>query len=442
MSKPFTVRILRAPPTPMSLLERRWPRTKGISSEIETQVKVIIEEVRRRGDSALIDFTRRFDDVDLDSNRLRISRDEIEDAYEKVSGKQISAIKFAKSRVESLERNLLKQMGFKYEDDLVKIRSCICPIQSVGCYVPGGEASYPSTLIMTVVPAKVAGVPRIVVCTPPRGGGEVDPLTLVAADICGVDEIYGVGGAQAIAAMAYGTESIKPVEKIVGPGNKYVVTAKILVSSDVPIDFPAGPSEILILADESADPNLVALDMISQAEHGVEGTSILVTTSIDLAEKVVKELEERMPRSSNAETVFQNLSRNGLVLVCEDTEGALAFVNGFAPEHLEVMTKDAWSVAEKIRSAGLILIGNYTPVSASDYCLGTNHVLPTGGFARIFSGLSVLDFVRRINIVECSESGLSKIRSNIEILAESEGLLNHALAVKGRFGNGRSEKNK
>lgn len=433
MSKPSAVRILRVPPIPRDLLERRWPRTRGISQEVKTHVKTIIEEVRRRGDDALIDFTKRFDGVKLASNSLRIGKEEIEDAYEKVSRKQVLAIEFAKSRVESLERNLLTRLSFRYEDDLVKIKSCIRPIPSVGCYVPGGEASYPSTLIMTTVPAKVAGVPRVTVCTPPKSRGKVDPLTLVAADICGVSEIYRVGGAQAIAALAYGTKSIRPVEKIIGPGNKYVVAAKVLVSRDVPIDFSAGPSEILILADDSADPHLVALDMISQAEHGIECVSILVTTSAGLAEKVVKELEAIVPRSPNSETVLQSLSRNGLILVCENLEVAVSFVNEFAPEHLEIVTKDPWSIAKRIKSAGLILIGSYAPVSASDYCLGTNHVLPTGGFAQVFSGLSVLDFIKRVNIVECSKNGLSKISSNVRTLAESEGLLNHAFAVEGRL---------
>lgn len=294
--------------------------------------------------------------------------------------------------------------------------------------------TYPSSLIMTVMPAKVAGVPQIVVCSPPRSGGDVNPLILVAADICGVDEIYRVGGVQAIAAMAYGTRTIRPVDKLVGPGNKYIMSAKMLVSRDVSTDLPAGPSEIMVLADSSADPRNVALDMVSQAEH-VDGISILVTTSKRLAEAVVKEIEQMVSSLPNREMVIQNLSKNGLVLVCEDIEKTVWFVNEFAPEHLEVMTENAWSIAEEITSAGLVLIGKYTPVSASDYSLGTIHVLPTGGFSHVYSGLSVLDFVKRFSIVECSEEGLLKVRQNVKVLAESEGLMNHALAVEGRFKN-------
>jgi len=286
---------------------------------------------------------------------------------------------------------------------------------------------------MTTIPAKVAGVPRVVVCTPPRIGGEINPLILVAADICGVDEVFKVGGAQAIAALAHGTETIKPVEKIVGPGNSYVVAAKALVSKIVPIDMPAGPSEIVILADESADARLVALDMISQAEHGTDSISIVVTTSRDLAKATKEELEKRIASLPNRERVIQALSRDGRLLVCEHKEKAIAFVKEFAPEHIEVMMKDWRGVAGRISSAGLILIGKYTPVSASDYCLGTNHVLPTGGFSHVFSGLSVLNFVKLVRTVECSKRGLAKLRPHLRILAESEGLTCHALAVEERF---------
>jgi histidinol dehydrogenase len=255
----------------------------------------------------------------------------------------------------------------------------------------------------------------------------------VTADICGVDEIYKVGGAQAIAALAYGTETIRPVQKIVGPGNKYVLAAKAFVSKNVPIDLPAGPSEIVILADQSADPRLVALDMVSQVEHGADAISVLVTDSERLAEAVAKEFEKIVELSADRKTLVRNSSKNSLVLVCEDMEKGVVFVNDFAPEHLEVIMKDAAIIAEKVTSAGLILIGEYTPVSASDYCLGTNHVLPTGGYGHAFSGLSVLNFVKRVNVVECSKEGLLKVSNSVALLARSEGLLSHALAVEGRF---------
>jgi len=438
LNEPLKLEILEASAAKGDLLENRWPRTKETDPDLVEYVKGIVEEVKRRGDAALVDFTLKFDGVRLSPSCLQVNRKEIEEAYEKVDREQISAIEFTKNRVERLERKVLEQINFELESEGTRVRNQVFPIRSVGCYVPGGNAAYPSSLIMTTVPAMVAGVPRVVVCTPPRSGGEINPLILVAADICGVDEIFRVGGAQAIAALAYGTETIRPVEKIVGPGNKYVVTAKTLVSQIVPIDMPAGPSEIVILADESADPRLVALDMISQAEHGADSVSILVTTSKDLAEATIEELEKRIASLPNRETIIQALTRNGRVLVCGEMEEAIAFVSEFAPEHLEVMAEDCCSVSGKIPSAGLILIGMYTPASASDYCLGTNHVLPTGGFSHAFSGLSVVDFVKLVRTVECSKRGLSGLRANLRILAESEGLMNHALAVEERFKVGSS----
>jgi len=415
------------------VLEKRWPQNRLSSSELADYVNAIIDEVKGRGDTALIDFTLKLDGVNLSPERLQVGREEVQEAYERVSQRQISAIEFAKERLETSESDLLSRFNIECKYESVRLRRIASPIRSVGCYVPGGEASYPSTLVMTTVSAKVARVPRVVVCSPPKSGGVINPLTLVAADICEVDEIYRIGGVQAIAALAYGTETIRPVEKIVGPGNKYVLAAKMLVSRDVPIDLPAGPSEILILADDSSDPWIVTLDMISQAEHGVDAVSVLITTSSKIAEAVVEALNRLVASSSNTETVGQALSRNGMILTSENMAEAVDFINEFAPEHLELMVKDPWNIAEKITSAGLVLIGSYTPVAASDYCLGTNHVLPTGGFSRVFSGLSVLDFVRLVSIVECSKEGLLKIRENVSILAESERLTDHALAVEGRF---------
>jgi len=426
------IKILEVSAASQQLLKRRWPKIKKFDSELADYVRPIIEEVKRRGDEALVDFTLKFDGVKLSPRRLRVDREDVAKAYGEVGEEQISAIEFAKSRVEAFQRELLRRLNFEYGSNGVKVRSCSSPIRRVGCYVPGGEAAYPSSLLMAIVPAKVAGVPEIAVCSPPKSGGEIDPLILVAADICGVEEIYKVGGVQAVAALAYGTESIQPVDKLFGPGNKYVMMAKILVSRDVPTDLPAGPSEILVLADETADPRLVASDLVSQAEH-TDGVSVLVTTSRELAEMVVKELEQMASSLPNRQTVARNLSRSCQVLVCKDMREAISFVNDFAPEHLEVMTRDPWSISEEMTSAGLILMGKYTPVSASDYCLGSVHILPTEGFSHVYSGLSVFDFVKRFNIVECSKEGLLKARSHVKALAQSEGLLNHALAVEARF---------
>ena len=285
---------------------------------------------------------------------------------------------------------------------------------------------------MTAVPAKVAGVPRIVVCSPPNAEGTVNPLVLVAADICGVDEVYKVGGAQAIAALAYGTETIKPVSKIVGPGSKYVTMAKVLVSTDVAIDMPAGPSEVLVLSDDSADARLIAYDMISQAEHGGDSVAGLVTTSEKTALQVQENLAKLAVSAPRGEKVSEALEKHGFIIVCSSMDEAVALVNRFAPEHLEVMADNAKVLAEKL-TAGLILIGPYSPVALSDYCSGTNHVLPTGGFAQAFSGLSAVDFTRRVSIVESSKAGLEKVKNSIKVMTEAENLPNHSKAVEARF---------
>jgi histidinol dehydrogenase len=428
------IRMLDCSAAQTTILKNRWPNKKRFDPEVAGQAKTIIEDVKKRGDLALVDFTQKFDGVKLPNNQIKVDNENIRKAYRKVNKAQVSAIKFVKRRVETYQKRLLRQLSFQYEANGVNIQSCVAPIRRLGCYVPGREAAYPSSLVMTIAPAKVAGVPEIVVCSPPRSEGEIDPSILVAADICGVNEVYRVGGAQAVAAMAYGTETIKPVDKLVGPGNKYVVAAKILVSQDLPIDVPAGPSEIVVLADETSNPRTVALDMISQAEH-MDGVAVLVTTSRKVSESVAKELQKAIKTIPNCEMVTQNLSKNGCMVVCRDIQEAVGFVNEFAPEHLEVLSNDGWNVAEQIKSAGLVLVGDYTPVAASDYCLGTVHVLPTEGFSHVYSGLSVFDFVKRFNIVECSKQGLLKARKTAKVMAEAEGLLNHSLAVEGRFTN-------
>jgi len=427
------VKVWKASSIPSKWIESRKTMNWGMTQELETHIKTIIKQVRKHGDAALIEFTKKFDNVSLNAKDFPATHEDIENAYNTVEEEQISALRFMKERIETLEKRRLEQMIITVEDNGVQVRSLPRPIQSVGCYVPGGDAKYPSTLIMTATPAKVVGVPRVVVCSPPTSSGDINPLTLVAADICKADEIYKVGGPHAIAALAYGTESIKPVRKIVGPGNKYVTMAKVLVSRDIAIDMPAGPTEILILADETANPRIVALDMISQAEHSVDSVSGLVTTSKELAKNVINELRTMASSLPKAEIVTDALSRHGFIIICETMSEMIEFVNAFAPEHLEIITRKPVEVAEKIVSAGLVLIGPYTPVSASDYCIGTNHVLPTSGFGHVLSGLSVLDFVKRINFVECSKDGLLRLRNSIRALAEAENLPSHFLAVEGRF---------
>jgi histidinol dehydrogenase len=286
---------------------------------------------------------------------------------------------------------------------------------------------------MTVVPAKVAGVPRVAVCSPPMSDGKLNPILLVAADICGVNEIYKMGGAHAIAALAYGTESVKPVKKIVGPGNRYVTTAKILVSRDVAIDMPAGPSEVLVLADDSADPYFIALDLIAQAEHSSESVCGLITTSKELADKVISGLERMVPNIWRADVVIKALTQNGFVVICNNNDEAVDFINDFAPEHLEILMNGADKVIRRIRSSGMIFLGPYSPISSGDYCIGTNHVLPTGGSAKVYSNLSVMDFTKKVSMVKCSKEGLRRMMSSISTLARKEGLTNHAVAVEERL---------
>lgn len=411
---------------------RSYKMTDNIN--LEADVKEIIKEVQAKGDEALVDFTKKFDGVDLSVKSVRLSEEEIIEASRKVGKEKIAALRLLKKRIEKIELRKLARMSYVIKEKGLEVANTIRPIESIGCYVPGGEAAYLSTLLMTVIPAKVAGVPRIVVCSPPMHDGDVDQQILVAASICGVDEIYRLGGVQAVAALAYGTESIKPVAKIVGPGNKFVVLAKVLVSRDVAIDSPAGPSEIVVLADETADPRLIALDLISQSEHTSDNIAGLVTTSKEIATDVIKEVERLIQGlSERREIVEESLAKNGFVLLYDTLNEAAAFVNAFAPEHLEIVTRKPKGVAEKITSAGIILLGKYTPVSASDYCIGTSHVLPTSGFSRVTSELSVFDYVKRLNIVQCSKERLRGMKGLAKTLAYSERLPNHYTAIDGRF---------
>jgi len=407
-------------------------RLQKRNNELQAYVREIIKKVQTDGDIALVEFTKKFDKVSLDVGSLKVSRKEISKAYAKVTEDQIHALKSMKERLEVVERKVLEKVNLTVKVGGVQIDIRTRPLRRVGCYVPGGKAAYPSTLLMTVVPALIAGVPNIVVCSPPDKNGLPNPLTLVAADICGVDEVYRVGGPQAIAAMAYGTQTINPVDKIVGPGNIYVTMAKMLVSRDVAIDFPAGPSELLVLADETANPRYIALDMCAQAEHGPDTVVGLITTSKSLAEKTLREMEKLL-KLSRHEIITKALSDNGFIAVCKTFEEMIELTNDFAPEHVELMLENPEEVIEKIFAAGIILVGPHSPASLSDYYGGTNHVLPTGGYGKFFSALSCLDFVKRVAVLKCSRKGLFKAREHIRILSEAENLPCHFKAVEGRF---------
>ena len=425
------MRVWKSEALPADWFKRQTENVKA-TREFQDKVQNVITRVRERGDDGLLGCINDFDKCSLTKKTLKVRKEEIKEAYTKATLEQVCALKFMKEKVNTFQKQLLTQTELKTSSDGVWVQTVLRPIESVGCYVPGGQAAYPSTLIMTAVPAKVAGVPRIVVCSPPDAKGKVNPLVLVAADICGVDEVYKVGGAQAIAALAYGTKTIKPVRKIVGPGSKYVTAAKVLVSTDVAIDMPAGPSEVLVLADESADVRFIAFDMVSQAEHGGDSVAGLITTSEKVALQVQENIATVAASAERFEKVSEALSKYGFIIVCKSMEEAVSLVNQFAPEHLEVMTAKPKEIAEKL-TAGLILLGPYSPVALSDYGSGTNHVLPTGGFAQSFSGLSTLDFMRRASIVESSRTGLERVKDYVKAMAEAENLPNHYKAIEARF---------
>jgi histidinol dehydrogenase len=396
------------------------------------QTRSIMNAVSRNGDSAVLDYSAKFDGVRPDT--LRVSKQEIDRAYDQVTNGQLKAIRVMKSRLEKSEVALLKRLkGITLSSEGVTIERQVRAVTSIGCYVPGGKARYPSTVVMCVVPARVAGVKRTVVISPPRKDGTVDPLTLVAADMCGVDEFYKVGGAHGIAALAYGTESIRPVNKIVGPGGMIVAAAKLVASGRVSTDMVAGPTELVIYADSATDPRLVAADLISQAEHGTDTVCGVVTSSNKLASQVQLQVERAAEKIARSEIVKSSLEQNGFIAICNKETACVDFVNEFAPEHLEIMSRKPEAIARKVDSAGLILLGSGTPSSASDYLLGSNHVLPTLGFGKSRSSLSVLDFVKVVNKVKVTKAGLKKVEASIREITAAEGLPNHYEAVKARM---------
>ena len=411
-----------------------FKRAEALDPSLEKKVKNVIRRVRTQGNNGLLAVTYKFDRARLSADKLRVTPKEIQAAYNKVTEEQVAAFRLMKEKVGNFEKSALKQLAIATSSGGITIQNLLFPkYDSVGCYAPGGQAAYPSTVVMTAVPAKVAGVPRIVVCSPPNREGAANPLVLVAADICEVDEVYKVGGAQAIAALAYGTDTIKPVRKIVGPGSKYVTMAKVLVSKDVAIDMPAGPSEVLVIADETANPKFVAADMISQAEHGSDSVAGLITTSTKLVVEVCNWLTKLARSAERCEIVEKALTEYGFIITCDTKDEMIALANVFAPEHLEIMTQNPLDIVDKITSAGLILVGPYSPVSLSDYGSGTNHVLPTGGFATSFSGLSALDFVRRVSVVDCSKEGLLALKNHVRVMTKAENLPSHYKAVEARF---------
>jgi len=392
----------------------------------------ILKKVQKDGDLAIKKYERKFSGAKLTS--LRVSKNEIENAYKKVSKQEITAIKIAKSRLEKTEsiiKSILKNKNINNEG--VKISKKFVPIQNTGCYIPGGLAKYPSSVIMSVIPAKIAGVKRIVVVSPPDSSGKIDPLTIVAAHICGASEIYKVGGAQAIAALAFGTKSIPKVDKIIGPGGAFVTAAKLMISDYTAIDMLAGPTELGIIADSSANPIYIARDLISQSEHSSDTFCYLITNSEKLAKSVNQSIRDLIQKIKRSDLVKKSLRQNGFIAICKNKSDMIKLANELAPEHLQIMTKNPQILASKITTSGLTLLGNNTPSSASDYILGSNHILPTNGFGKTRGSLSVLDFIKINTQVTATRASLSKISKYLDVLTKAEGLPNHFEAVRCRL---------
>lgn len=416
-----------------NLLEDLLKRSPNQYGQYEEGVAKILSRIKEEGDNALFAYTEEFDHAKIDKNNIRVTEEEIREAYEQIDSGLVDIIREAMENIRVYHEKQKQYSWFDSKSDGTILGQKVTPLQRVGVYVPGGKAAYPSSVLMNVIPAKVAGVDEIVMTTPPGRDGKVTPTTLVAAHEAGVDVIYKAGGAQAIGSLAYGTESIKRVDKIVGPGNIYVALAKKAVYGHVSIDAVAGPSEILVIADETANPRYVAADLLSQAEHDELASAILVTTSETLAEKVSEEVDRFLETLSRSEIIRKSLDNYGYILVAETMEDAIDIANEIASEHLEIQTKDPYNVMTKIRNAGAIFIGEYASEPLGDYFAGPNHVLPTNGTARFFSPLSVDDFIKKSSIIGYSREALEKIHTKIEAFAEAEHLTAHANSIKVRF---------
>lgn len=401
--------------------------------EQEDAVNNILTNVKDNGDLALFEYTEKFDKVKLTAETIKVTDEEIAEAYEQVDDELIRVIRLAMKNIEDYHEMQKEESWFDSKPDGTILGQKITPLSRVGVYVPGGKAAYPSSVLMNVIPAKVAGVDEIIMCTPPGHDGKVYPTTLVSAKEAGVDTIYKVGGAQAIGALAYGTESIPQVDKIVGPGNIFVALAKKAVFGYTGIDSVAGPSEILVLADETANPRYVAADLLSQAEHDQLASAILVTTSLEVAEKVQAEIKGFVKDLERKDIIQASLDNYGYILIAEDMDTAIDAVNAIASEHLEIVTKDPFGIMTKVRNAGAIFLGESSSEPLGDYFAGPNHVLPTNGTARFFSPLGVDTFVKKSSIISYSRDALRNIHNEIEIFAKAEGLTAHANSIKVRF---------
>lgn len=406
-------------------------RSKIDAEKIMSIVSEILHNVSKNGDEALKFYTQKFDKVKL--NELKVSRDEIARSHEMVEGNVLESLQKAAENIKRFHKAQIPEEWFDEVDRGITAGQIIRPIENVGCYVPGGRAVYPSSVLMTIIPAKIAGVEKVICCTPPMPDGSVNDIVLAAADIAGADEIYKVGGAQAIAAMAYGTESISRVDKIVGPGNIFVIAAKKLVYGDVDIDFPAGPSEVLIIADKHANAEFIAYDLMAQAEHDPDAACVLVTTSKELAREVNQQISDKIKYMERIKIIEESLEKYGKIIIADSLRDAVEFSNEYAPEHLIIMTEDPEEVLKDIKNAGSIFLGELTPVAAGDYGSGTNHVLPTSKNARMYSGLSTESFIKKPTVQRLSKEGVENLKDIVLTLARYEGLYAHAESFKKRL---------
>lgn len=416
-----------------NILENLLKRSPNSYGKFESAVADILANVKSRGDDALFEYTRNFDKADINPSNIVVTQEEIDEAYSLVDDKLLDVIRKALVNIRDYHEKQKQYSWFDSKPDGTILGQKVTALSRVGVYVPGGKAAYPSSVLMNVMPAKVAGVEQIVMCTPPDKEGKVYPTTLVAAKEAGVDVIYKVGGAQAIAAMAYGTASVPKVDKIVGPGNIYVALAKKAVFGYVSIDSVAGPSEIMVIADETANPRFVAADLLSQAEHDEMASAILVTTSEELAKKVSAQIDDFLKELSRSEIISKSLENYGYILVADSIDEAIEVANDIASEHLEIVTKDPFNVMTKIKNAGAIFLGEYSSEPLGDYFAGPNHVLPTNGTAKFFSPLSVDDFIKKSSIISYSREALELIHNDIETFAKAEHLTAHANSIHVRF---------
>ncbi|NMM65572.1 histidinol dehydrogenase [Clostridium sp. P21] len=408
-------------------------REEAVHEEITQKVQVILKDIKENGDKALISYTNKFDSKNVNVKNILVTKEEIEKAYESVEKEFIDAINLAVENIKFFHEKQKRNSWMITKDKEVVLGQQVRPLEKVGVYVPGGTAAYPSSVLMNTIPAKVAGVRNITMVTPPLKDGSINPNILVAADIAGVDKIYKIGGAQAIAAMAFGTETVERVDKIVGPGNIYVAMAKKSVYGNVDIDMIAGPSEILVIADESANAKYIAADLMSQAEHDKLASSILITTSKELAKKVKEQLKIQVEKLSRKDIVLYSLKNYGAIILTDNMEQAIEISNNIAPEHLELCIKDPFLTLGDIKNAGSIFLGHFSPEPLGDYIAGPNHVLPTSGTARFFSPLSVDDFVKKSSFIRYSKEALLDVGDKIVKLAETEGLTAHANSIKVRM---------